>query len=118
MADGTLEGQDFFLHADQPHGTIRPRSLRFTLLRGRQDEHVLRLGNLEGHRDLTFSVGEVAIPPPGDDDGGGGEPPEPLSIPQARGPERHGFAAAQATPHRATRARRSRARSSRSGTPG
>ncbi len=85
VADGTLEGQDVFLHADQPHGTIRPRSLGFTLLRGRQDEHVLRLGNLEGHQDLTFSVGEVAIPPPNDDDGGE-EPPEPLSIPQAADP--------------------------------
>ena len=92
ISDGTLEGQDFFLHADQPHGTIRPRSLSFTLLRGRQDDHVLRLGNLEGHRDLTFSVGEVAIPPPDDGGGDGGEPPEPLSIPSGRGPERHGFA--------------------------
>ncbi len=24
VADGTLEGQDVFMHADQPHGTIRP----------------------------------------------------------------------------------------------
>ena len=86
ISDGTLEGQDFFLHADQPHGTIRPRTLRFTLLRGHQDDGVLRLGNVEGHRDLTFSVGEVAIPPPSDGGGGGEEPPEPLSIPQAADP--------------------------------
>jgi subtilisin family serine protease len=85
VADGSLEGQDVFLHGDQPHGTIRPGSLRFTLLRGRQDEQVLRLGNVKGHRDLTFEVGEVAIPPPGDDDGGE-EPPEPLSIPQSADP--------------------------------
>ena len=86
VADASLEGQDVFLHADQPHGSIRPGSLRFTLLRGRQDEHVLLLGNLKGHRDLTFSVGEVAIPPPGDDDGGGEGPPEPLAIPQGADP--------------------------------
>ncbi len=48
ISDGTLEGQDFFLHADQPHGTIRPRSLRFTLLRGQQDEHVRASGEPRG----------------------------------------------------------------------
>ena len=48
VADGTLEGQDVFLHADQPHGTIRPRSLRFTLLRGRQDEQRPAAGEPRG----------------------------------------------------------------------
>jgi subtilisin family serine protease len=85
VADGTLEGQDVFVHADVPHGTVRPGTLRFTLLRGHQDDQVLRLGNLEGHRDLTFSVGEVVIPPP-DEGGGEGEPPEPLSIPAGANP--------------------------------
>jgi subtilisin family serine protease len=80
VADGTIEGQDVLVHADQPHGTIRPGALRFTLLRGRQDSRTLRLGNVDGHRELTFSVGEIAVPPPGDG-GGEGTPPEPLTIP-------------------------------------
>lgn len=73
VADGTLDGQDVLLHADVPHGTLRPRSTGFTLLRGRQAERTLRLENLDGHRALTFSIGEVALPP--SDGGGGGEPP-------------------------------------------
>ena len=82
VADGTLEGQEIGLHADQAHGTISKRALRFTLLRGRQDERAYFgfSGNLDGHRDLTFSVGEVAVPPPSDDDGGEEPPPEPLAI--------------------------------------
>ena len=77
--------QDVFLHVDQPHGTVRPGTLRFTLLRGRQAEGVIRVGNVDGHRPLTFSVGEVAIAPPS---GGGGEepPPEPLAIPTGADP--------------------------------
>ena len=83
VADGTVEGQDVFVHADQPHATIRPGAVRFTLLRGRQDDRVLRLGNVDGHRELTFSVGEIAVPPPGS---GGEPPPEPLSIPAGANP--------------------------------
>ena len=64
MSDGSLEGQDVLIHADTPHATIRPGGLRFELLRGRQEERVLRLGNVEGHRDLTFSIGEIEVPPP------------------------------------------------------
>ena len=86
VADGTLEGQDVFVHADVPHGTLRPGTLRFTLLRGHQDDKVLRIGNVEGHQDLTFSVGEVVIPPP-DEGGGEEEPPEPLSIPAGADPD-------------------------------
>ena len=99
VADGTLEGQEIGLHADQPHGTVSKRALRFTLLRGRQDESVLRLGNLDGHRDLTFSVGEVAVPPPSDDDGGEEPPPEPLAIAAGADPNaRNSRSAAHASP--------------------
>ena len=85
LPDGTLEGQDVLLHADEPHARLQPRTLRFELLRGRQDQQVLQLGNGTGHRDLTFSLGEVALLPPGSGGGGGGEEPPPvidgLSIP-------------------------------------
>ena len=81
VSDGSLEGQDVLIHADTPHATIRPGGLRFELLRGRQEERVLRLGNVEGHRDLTFSIGEIEVPPPSEG-GGGEEPPvEGLSTP-------------------------------------
>jgi subtilisin family serine protease len=94
-ADGYLEGsfevsipanealgeQDVFLHVDQPHATVRPGALRFTLLRGRQAEGVIHLGNVEGHEPLTFSVGEVTIPPPSQGGGGGEEPVgKPLAL--------------------------------------
>ena len=84
LPNGTLEGQDVLVHADEPHARLQQETLRFELLRGRQAQRVLRLGNA-GHQDLTFSLGEVALPPPGSGGGGGEEEPPPvmdgLSIP-------------------------------------
>ena len=115
VADGTLEGQDVFIHVDVPHGTLRPRTLRFTLLRGHQDDQVLRLGNVEGHQDLTFSVGEVVIPPP---DEGGGKRNRPRRCRSRRVPtpmpRRRG---ARATRPRVTPVPPPKATCSRNGTP-
>ena len=84
-AGRTMGEQGFRLHLDAPHATIDTRSIPLTLERGGTASYLVTLGNEHGHRDLRFTVGEIALRAGtgGGGGGGGGDVEEitPLELP-------------------------------------
>ena len=60
-AGATISGQDLPMHRRQAHATLDGGPFRFVLRPGRTASDSLTIGNVDGHRRLTFEIGEVSL---------------------------------------------------------
>ncbi|HUP54646.1 MAG TPA: carboxypeptidase regulatory-like domain-containing protein [Methylomirabilota bacterium] len=61
VAGTTTGGADMALHLDQSHAAIDGGPFVFVLTPGRTGHGTIVVSNPDGHRDLTFSIGEVDL---------------------------------------------------------